>query len=454
MNYTESLDKLLGLTDLERVSGHGPHIRRYDLGRMEAFLEGLGNPHLKTPTVHVTGTKGKGSTAASIASVLAVQGYTPGLFTSPHLHTFRERIQFDGQPVSEPEFASLVEDIWPVMEAVNAEESYGPITTFEMLTAMAFLYFHRRQAGFQVIEVGLGGRLDSTNLVQPQVCVVTSISLDHTHVLGSTVEKIAHDKAGIIKPGSIAVTSPQQPGVMKVLEKACREQNVTLVPVENECQWTRESFDLDGQTFTVSAPWGDFHLRTPLLGEHQLENVTTALVTLQVLNDLGFTISRNSLDKGFRSVHWPGRMEVLSQEPLLVVDGAHNPYSAARLRQTLHDYFSFDRLIYVVGLSADKNVSGIIQELAQDAATVIVTRSRHPRATSSGVLASGFKERGIDALEIDGVDAALKYALDHAGAGDLIMVTGSIFVAAEAREVTLGIPPELYPSLRPEAQVP
>lgn len=454
MNYAEALSKLLGLTDLERVASHGPHIRRYDLGRMRAFLEELGNPHLKTPTVHITGTKGKGSTAATIASVLAAQGYTPGLFTSPHLHTFRERIQFDGQPVSEPEFASLVACTWPAMEAVNAEGSYGPITTFEVLTAMAFVHFYQRRAGFQVIEVGLGGRLDSTNLVQPQVCVFTSVSLDHTHVLGDTVELIARDKAGIIKPGAVVVTSPQEPGVMRILEGACREQGVTLVSVRGECKWVREAWDLGGQTFVVSAPWGEFHLRTPLLGEHQLENAATALVTLQVLNNLGFTISRDSLDRGFRSVCWPGRLEVLSREPLVVADGAHNPYSAGKLRRALREYFSFDRLVYVVGLSADKNVLGIIQELAQGAAMAVVTRSRHPRAAALGVLADGFRQVGVEAREVEGVDAALRYALSQVGAGDLVVVTGSLFVAAEAREAMLGIPPEMYPSLQPGVQVP
>ncbi|MFC1935522.1 bifunctional folylpolyglutamate synthase/dihydrofolate synthase [Chloroflexota bacterium] len=454
MNYTEALDKLLCLTDLERVSGQALHIRRYDLARMVTLLERLGNPHLKTPTVHLTGTKGKGSTAAIISSVLAVQGYSPGLFTSPHLHTFRERIRFNGEPVSEAEFALLIEDIWPAVEAINAEGTQGAVTVFELLTAMAFLHFYQRRAGFQVIEVGLGGRLDSTNLVQPQVCVITSISLDHTHVLGGTVEQIARDKTGIIKPGSVAVCSPQEPVVMKIVEETCREQKVTLVSVERECAWAREAFDLDGQCFVVTAPWGEFHLRMPLLGSHQLENAATALVTLHVLNDMGFAISRDSLDRGFRSVSWPARMEVLSREPLVVADGAHNPYSASKLRQALREHFPFDRLIYVVGVSADKNVSGIIGELAQDPAMAIVTRCRHPRAEAPSVLAKGFREAGVEAREVEGVGAALRYALSQAGAGDLVVVTGSLFVVAEARESLLGIPPEMYLGLQPRALVP
>ena len=447
--YAKALKKLFSLTDLERVSGKAFHTRRYDLRRMQVLLERLGAPHLKTSTVHITGTKGKGSTASTIASVLAAQGYSPGLFTSPHLHTFRERIRFDGRPVSEGEFAVLVERIWPVVEAIGAEGGYGEVTTFELLTAMAFSYFHQCKAGFQVIEVGLGGRLDSTNLVQPQVCVFTSISLDHTDILGDTVELIARDKAGIVKPCSVAVTAPQEPGVIRILEEACKDQGVTLLSVERDCEWRVEAFDLDGQTFSITTPWGGFRLHTPLLGGHQLENAATALVALQVLKDQGFVISQDSLEKGFRSVSWPARLEVLSREPLVVADGAHNPYSAAKLREALLLYFSFHRLIYVVGLSADKNVSGIVQELGQDAAMVVVTRSRHPRAAQLSVLSHEFRRAGIEAQEVEGVDAALKYALSQAGSGDLVVVTGSLFVAAEARESVWGILPELYPSLEP-----
>ncbi|MBI4201052.1 MAG: bifunctional folylpolyglutamate synthase/dihydrofolate synthase, partial [Chloroflexi bacterium] len=343
--------------------------------------------------------------------------------------------------------------VWGEVEAINAEGSLGEITTFELLTAMAFVHFARR-AGFQVIEVGLGGRLDSTNVVQPQVCVFTSISLDHTQILGDTVERIASDKAGIIKQGAVAVTSPQEPGVLDVLEDACREQGVRLVSVAQECQWIRDAFDLDGQSFTLTSPWGEFHLRTPLLGGYQMENAATALATLMVLNDLGFPISHDSLGRGCRSVRWPGRLEVLSGQPLVVADGAHNPYSAARLREALDEYFSFDRLIYVVGISADKNLPDIIRELARSAALAVATRSRHPRSASPSVLAEGFRAAGVEAHEVEGVDAALRFALGRARRGDLIVATGSLFVAAEARESVLGIAPELYLTLRQQVPIP
>lgn len=454
MRYSTAIDKLLSLTDLERVAGRAPHARRYDLGRMRLLLDRLGAPHLRIPTVHITGTKGKGSIAALMASALCAQGYQPGLFTSPHLHTFRERIQFDGSAVSEEEFAALVDEIWPVLEGVSREGPYGPVTTFELLTAMAFLYYARKGAGFQVIEVGLGGTLDSTNLVQPQLCVFSSISLDHTGILGDTVEKIARDKAGIIKPGCVVVSSPQEPGVLRILQEASRDNGATFVPVAEECRWTLESHDLGGQSFTLSAGWGEFPLRMSLLGEHQLENAATALTSLQVLSELGFTVTRDSIARGFRSVWWPARMEVLSKSPLLLVDGAHNPYSAGKLREALHRYFEFSRLRYVVGLSSDKNIEGIVRALAQDGPEVMATRSRHPRAASTQTLSREFLREGVEVMQIDGVRDAMQHALASARSGDLLVVTGSLFVAAEAREFYLDIPPELYPRLDTRTSVP
>ena len=454
MDYSSSLVKLLSLTDLEHTAQGVAYRRRLNLNRVALLLECLGNPHLQIPTVHVTGTKGKGSTAASIASVLATEGYTAGLFTSPHLHTFRERIQVNGLPISECEFSSLVDQVWPASEYVNMQEFDEAVTTFEFLTAMAFVHFRQKQADFQVIEVGVGGQLDSTNLVQPMACVFTSISLDHTSLLGDTVESIAKDKAGIIKPGAVVITSPQQTNVLRILEKTCEDRLVDLVPVEKTCQWTYKSADMNGQSFVVNSPWGKFELWTPLLGAHQIENAVTALVTLKVLNASGAAISNNSIKQGFQSVSWPGRMEVLSEKPLVVVDGAHNPYSAVKLNEALSHYFPFDHLIIVVGVSADKNVSGIVNELSKNRPTVVTTQSRHPRAVSADTLANVFRDADVEAHPVDTVEGAMQYAITIANENDLIVATGSLFVAAEARESILGIPPELYPSLRSQKMIP
>jgi dihydrofolate synthase/folylpolyglutamate synthase len=448
IRYTKALDRLLSLTDLERLSGFAHHARRYDLRRMEVLLDKLGNPHLKAHTVHVAGTKGKGSTSAMIASVLTAQGYSTGLFTSPHLHTFRERIQLNGKPISKARFSSLVSRVWPEVIAINQDASIGTVSTFELLTAMAFTFFYEQGADFQVVEVGLGGRLDSTNLVTPAVSVITPISLDHTQVLGHTVELIAQEKAGIIKPGCVAITSPQFPGVMNVLRRLCKETGVRLVTVDEECTWNIEKHDLNGQSFTLISHWGKLELWTRLLGSPQLENAATAVTAIMVLNDLGFYISRNSIVQGFMAVKWPARLEVLSKNPLIVADGAHNPYSTARLMETLPEYFSFKRGIYVVGLSTDKNLSGIVQEISKNAGKVVATRSRHPRASPAIAVAQEFNALGISSDVTDDVRGGINCALQQYKSGDIIVVTGSLFVAAEAREWALGISSEVYPLLQ------
>ena len=225
MDYTSALRYVLGLADLERMVEPPGARPRYDLGRMHALLDALGRPHLSTPTVHVTGTKGKGSTSAMVASILRASGFSVGLYTSPHLHTMRERVQVNGAPLSEEDFAATLEAVWPSVEALSGEG----VTTFETLTAMAFHAFAERRLDWQVLEVGMGGTLDATNTVEsPQVCVITSISLDHTKILGDTVEAIARDKAGIIKPGATVVTAPQPPGVIAVLREACDAVGASL----------------------------------------------------------------------------------------------------------------------------------------------------------------------------------------------------------------------------------
>jgi dihydrofolate synthase/folylpolyglutamate synthase len=449
VNYRDSLGKLLSLTDLERVSGRVFHVHRYDLTRVEALLSSLENPHLATPTIHIAGTKGKGSTAALVSSALSAQGYRVGLYTSPHLHSFRERIQFLGSSVSEDAFASLVKDIWPIAMELNRKGYFGDITTFEFLTAMAFTYFRNQSADIQVIEVGLGGRLDSTNVVIPEVCAITSISYDHTDILGDTLDKIATEKAGIVKPGSTVVVSPQPPQAAQAIQKICDEAQVTSVSVDQEYSWVKGETNLQGQFFEISTRDEAYHFWIPLLGHYQLENAATALAILQAMNQRGFIITKDAIAQGFRSVKWPGRLEVISKAPLLVVDGAHNPYSARQLMRTVQEYFKFRRVIGLVGILADKNLEEIPRELATGLSLLIATRSRHPRSASPAIVATAFSKLGLETFQVDTTHQGLSYALGLAKEDDLILATGSLFVAAEVRESALGIPGEVYPSLLP-----
>ena len=445
MDYKTALLRLFGLVDFERFVGPRSPRVKFSLDRMAALLQSLGDPHIKIPTVHIAGTKGKGSTTAMVTSVLSSQDYTTGMFISPHLHTFRERICINGKPISEDEFCSLVDEVWPNVEKISKVEEHGSVTLFETLTARAFLHFRRSEADFQVLEVGLGGRLDSTNLVSPKVCAITSISLDHTTILGDTVEQIALEKSGIIKPGVPTVVAPQPPKVKEVIRSVCRQNGAPLVEVGTDIKWSPGPSSLDGQSFQIEGRLGNYQLRVPLLGDYQLENAATAVGVLESLMEQGWSISAEAVARGFSDVNWPCRMEVLQREPLVVADGAHNPYSTERLCRALPSYFKYKRLVLIFGASRDKNLEGMVDELAGLKPLVFVTRSRHPRSASTSFLTQIFQSRGLEVSQAEEVSGAVKKAKSIAEKDDIILATGSLFVAAEVREVILGLEPELYP---------
>ena len=450
MEYKDAVDYLLSLVDHERPSGRGPRQKAIeDLSRMEAFLEDMGNPHLDVPTVHITGTKGKGSTAAMCDSVLHAAGYRTGLYSSPHLHSFTERVRLDREPIGKAKFAGLVEQLLPNQEHMTGDPEVGPVTLFEYMTGIAFQCYAQEGADFQTIEVGLGGRLDATNVVSPEVCVITSVSLDHTAILGDTLEAIATDKAGIMKPGAAAVIGPQPAEALKPILETCDRLGIAPVQVGRDSSWRLESASMDGQQFCVKTECDEYRLIIPLLGRHQMENAAAALAVIEVLRQRGHDIPDSALGEGFRSVEWPGRLEVLSRDPLIVVDGAHNPYSVEVLLDTLPEYFSYERLLLVAGFSRDKNVAEMADKLAGKAGLVFASRSRHPRSVPPNDIASLFRDRGVETAAFADTAAALEAARDAARPGDLVLATGSLFLVAEAREAVLDIEPELYPDLLP-----
>ena len=450
MEYRESLDRLLSLVDYERPKQGGPRQKAiYDLGRTHALLEHLGSPHKKPRTVHIAGTKGKGSTAALCDGALHAAGYRTGFYSSPHLHSFRERIRRDTQPITEIQFGALVAQVWPHQQWVSERAGYGPVTLFEMITAMAFQCFADDGVEFQTIEVGLGGRLDATNLVDPDVCVITSISLDHTAVLGDTLAQIAKEKAGIIKPGTRVVVAPQAPEAGAAIDEGCRRLEVDPIQVGRDVTWEGGGASHGGQILSVQGRLGNYQLTIPLLGTHQLENAAVAVAALEVLREQGHVISEDAVRRGFFGVSWPCRMEVLSRSPLVVVDGAHNLYSVDSLLESLPRYFDYRRLLLIAGFSRDKSVEQMAASLSRADPLVFATGSRHPRSLEPGAVAAGFKDQGITATEASTPKEALAMALNSAEDSDLILATGSLFLAAEVREAMLGIEPELYPDLQP-----
>jgi len=430
--FQQAVDWVLSFADYERLSRSAVV---FDLARVEALLDRLGKPHLAARSVHVAGTKGKGSTAAMVASVLTAAGYRTGLYTSPHLLTIRERIQVDGRPIEEDDFASGVRRLQPEVEAVNRLGTHGELTTFEILTALAFQHFRDRRVDFQVMETGLGGRLDATNVVSPGVCIITSISLDHTEVLGDSLRQIATEKAGIIKRGVTVVSAPQAREAAAAIERACSERGATLVTLGTHVSCKNVALGRSGQSFRVRGVRGCYDLSIPLMGAYQVENAALAVAAIEVLADQGASVPAEAVSAGLSSVRWPGRLQVLEHDPIVVVDGAHNAYSIMKLGEALKRYFAFDRAILIVGASQDKNVAGIAAEIARFCRNIIVTRSEHPRAAATSVLEAEFLNWGITPQVAENTVSAVRVALSQAKPGDLICATGSLFVVSEVTQL-------------------
>ncbi len=447
-DFESAVAKAMGLADFER-SQHSPGHSAFHLERMSLLADKLGRVHQGVPTVHIAGTKGKGSTAAMISAILTSAGYRVGLFTSPHLHSIVERVRVDLEPISKEAFAALVEQIWPAVESVGADGGYGGVTFFELMTALAFLHFRQVPVDYQVMEVGLGGRLDSTNIVDPALTVITSISLDHVEILGDTIEMIASEKAGIIKPGTPVVVAPQaDPDASRVIREVAEARRAPVFEVQDRLRWTRRESDSAGQAFTLSGMGPAQGLWTPLIGDHQLENAATAVAAVQTLGDR--RVSWESIAAGLRDVRWPGRLESLQYRGHTVaVDGAHNPYSVKRLVQAVREYFSFDRVVVVFAALGGHNARGMLAELAELAPRVVVVRSRHPRSGPVAPLSGLVAELGLEiAGRAETVSGGLGRAMEIAGEGDLVLCTGSLSVAAEVIEEVRDIPPELYPDLQ------
>jgi dihydrofolate synthase/folylpolyglutamate synthase len=433
--YNKALDYLYSFVDYSLKHTDELVKAEFNLDRMFALMDMLGNPQNTYPILHVAGTKGKGSTSALMASALSAAGFRTGLYISPHLQDFCERIQVDGEPISHGDLAALVEEIKPHVAKIPF------ITTFELTTALGFLYFARRGVDAAVIEVGLGGRLDATNIVTPRVSVITSLSYDHMAVLGNTLAAIAGEKAGIIKEGVPVVSSPQKEEPLAVLEKVAAQRHAPLTLVGRDVVFTPSEHSLEGQTLTVtrhsqivnqkSEIENHVILRIPLLGAFQVVNAATAYAALKAS---GLDVPDASIQKGFAEVKWPGRFEVLRREPPIILDSAHNVDSAEKLRQALDDYFPGKPVILIFGASEDKNVLGMFTAWKPCLGRIIVTKADHPRALEPGQLLGLAQQAGVPTEAVTPVDAALRRALElSARDGGIVLSAGSMFVTAEVR---------------------
>jgi dihydrofolate synthase/folylpolyglutamate synthase len=438
LNYSQAEEYLNSFTNYEQIPGILYAQPGYSLRHVEELLNRMDNPQLAARTIHIAGTKGKGSVAAMVAQVLSASDYKTGLYTSPHFHTLRERISIDGSLISEAEFAAAMVKVMPFIESMKQDTSFRQLTYFEALTALAFIYFQKKRVDFQVLEVGLGGRLDATNVTKPVVCIITSISLDHTQILGNSLEEIAREKAGIIKPGCWVVISPQPEEAASVITSICRDKKAKVVQVSKDITWHKIGGDLHHQSLVIEGRTSKYQVSIPLLGDFQLENAATAVAALEILSSEGFAISSDDIAQGLAQVKWPGRFQILRQHPTVLVDGAHNVASMRRLVNNIKAYFAHKRIFLVFGTSCDKDIPGIINELVPLSPQVIVTQASHSRAAPPPTLAAEFTKRGIKPEIKETVAQAISRALSLAGKTDIICVTGSLFVVAEALDYFSG----------------
>jgi dihydrofolate synthase/folylpolyglutamate synthase len=427
--YQNALDYLYSFIDYEKRPPPGPQAAQHNLARTHALLAALGSPHRHVASVVVAGTKGKGSTCAILESVLRAGGYRTGLWTSPHLNSYRERIQVSRQLISQEALVDAVHRLRPAVEAFDVAR-YGQPTTFELGFALALRYFAEQQVQVAVLEVGLGGRYDCANSVTPLVSLISSISYDHIKQLGNTLPEIAYQKAGILKPGVPAVTSPQQPEALATLRRVAHEVGTPLWLAAEE---GRRSLDEVPTPEVMPYPCEPV---PALRGAFQRENARLALAGASLLDAQGVPLDADAQRAGLADVRWPGRLEIGGHDPLIVLDGAHNDDSVRKLAAALYSEFHFERLLLVLGMSHDKPFETILAELVPHASGVVLTRSRHPRAYSDldKIAAIARPMFHGDLLMTSDIPEALERAREIATPADLICVTGSLFVVGAARE--------------------
>ncbi len=432
-NYDTALDYLYSFVDYSLTKQLRYSAEKFNLQRMRDLMDKMGNPHQNYPVVHIAGTKGKGSTSVLIAAVLQGAGYKVGLYTSPHLHDYCERIQINQVPISHQELIRQVNAIKPSVASVPE------ITTFEITTAIGFKYFAEQKVDIAIVEVGLGGRLDATNVVTPILSVITSLSYDHMNILGDTIEKIAGEKGGIIKKSIPVVIAPQGfPEVNSVLAEIANKNDSKIVFVEEEYTYTSQLHSLEGQRFSLAklapAEQEPVNYTISLLGYHQIENAATARAALDVIKTKGFQISEDDVVDGFRAAYWPCRFEIIKKKPLIIVDSAHNVDSAIKLQATVKDYLKNKKITLIFGASEDKNIRGMFEVLFPVVNDIIVTKSIHPRAFEPENLAEIASQLKRYATITQSIEEALELIREKSTHG-VVLITGSIFVAAAAKEI-------------------
>ncbi len=440
MTYADAIAYLESLTNYEQV--HQPDaMREVTLERLRLLCELLGHPERQFRSILVAGTNGKGSISAMIYEVLRQAGCRVGLYTSPHLEHLRERFRVStdrarrSEEITQAEFASLVAQLRPPVEAVNRSTSGQRLTYFEVLTALAFLHFARRGVDLVVAEVGLGGRLDATNVLEPIVSVLAPIGLDHTDVLGTDIMAIAKEKAGILRPGRVVISAAQQPAVSWLFRELAAAQACRLIELGMEVTVEILQHTPEGLVVTIRSPRGAYEqVLVPLLGRHQAENAALAVAAVEVLSERG--LPHSAVRKGLAEVRWPGRLEIISQRPIVVLDGAHNLAAAETLGRALTELWPGRARHLLIGMSKDKATDAVAAALGPLASSVTCVQSRHPRACDARQLAAQFAPHAAIIHIIPDAADAYTYLINTVPPEEMIVVTGSLFLVGELRGMT------------------
>ncbi|MGV8981361.1 bifunctional folylpolyglutamate synthase/dihydrofolate synthase [Clostridium sp.] len=422
------------------------------LERTRKILELLGDPHKKLKCIHIAGTNGKGSTTAMITNVLVQAGYKVGSYISPFIEEFEERIQINNKNIPKGDLSNIITEVSKAVDKVVGL-GYSNPTEFEIITCAGFLYFYKKDIDFAVVEVGLGGRLDSTNVITPILSVIASISLDHTLILGDTIQKIAYEKAGIIKEGIPVVMFPQQKQSEEVIESTCRERKCKLikVAVNSALYLGKENLNqvaitsLEGtaygnittitQKIKVVTPNDDYLIDLALLGKHQLLNCCVAVHAIEELIEQGVRISKENILMGLKNVKWPARLEVMNQKPLVVIDGAHNIDGIKNLTESIDMYFNYNKIVLILGILADKQVEEMIKTIVPKASRVITVTPHSDRAELSEKLKVQVEKYTTNCECIEDYAQAYKKALSYCQENDLLLVCGSLYMVGDMRGI-------------------
>jgi len=435
-SYEEAMAYLFKHTDYEKESRISYNVTTFNLNRIQKLLSLLGNPHKKFAAAHIAGTKGKGSTATMLAKMLEANGYKVGLYTSPHLVTLRERITVNSEMITESEMLGLMNRIYAPIQKMG--EKQAP-TFFEIMTALAFMHFADKKVDIAVVETGLGGRLDSTNVIKPKVIGITSLSIDHQQQLGSTIDSIAKEKAGVFKRGVPIVTVQQEPKAMNVLkaEASSVKAPISVTGVDIDFSYRFETSREHGPhtRICLTTPTSKFeHLRVPLHGKHQAINCGLALAMLDKLKAVGYEIDNEKATEGLNKVVLAGRMEMICEDPRIMIDAAHNAASIRALIHAIGQNVPYDSMVVIFGCNNDKDVEGMLRELQYGADKVIFTRSKSAKAMSPDILADIYSEIcGKMCQTATTLGQALQIARSAVGRGDLICITGSFYLIGEAK---------------------